>query len=131
MWKFIFAIPLLFHGLAHVSGFLASWTSINAGYAERTWIFSQTVHLQHGIGRIFGLLWLVASAGLVGSALGIVLHRDWWPALAIASAAVSIVVIAPWWGTVPPGAKVGATFDLLVLVLLLSPLQGKLLEFIR
>jgi len=53
------------------------------------------------------LLWLVAILGLVGSALGIVFRLAWWPDLAIAASAVSLLVIAPWWNTVPPGARVG------------------------
>lgn len=131
MWKIIFAIPLFAHGLAHVSGFLASWTSLEVGYSSKPWLFSQSVHLQSVTGRIFGLLWIIAMMGLVGSALGFVWQRAWWPSLAIASAAISLAVIAPWWNTVPPGAKIGAAFDLLVLAVLLTPLQGKLLEVIR
>lgn len=131
MWRIFFAIPLFAHGLAHISGFLASWTSLDVGYANNSWMFSQGVHLQSMTGRIFGFLWLIAMVGLVGSALGFVFQRDWWPSLAIVSAFISLAVIVPWWNTVPPGAKIGAAFDLMVIVILLSPLQGKLLAIIR
>lgn len=131
MWKIIFAIPLFAHGLAHISGFLASWTSLEVGYSSKPWLFSQSVYLQTMTGRIFGLLWVIAMIGLVGSALGFVFQREWWSPLAIASAAISLAVIVPWWNTVPPGAKVGAAFDLLVLAILLSSLQGKLLQIVR
>jgi hypothetical protein len=123
MWKFVLAIPFLFHGLAHLSGFLASWTATDAGYMDKSWIFSPGVYLQSGVGRLFGLLWLVAMAGLIGSALGIITHQEWWPILAIVSGVTSLVVIIPWWNTVPPGAKVGAVFDILMIGMLLSPLQ--------
>jgi hypothetical protein len=128
MWRFIFAVPLLMHGLAHISGFLASWTSIDLGYASKPWVFSQSIHLYSLTGRVFGLLWLVAMLGLVVSAFGLVFRQDWWLPLAVAASVISLVVILPWWNTVPSGAKFGAFFDLLVIAALLSPLQGKLLQ---
>lgn len=131
MGKIILAIPLFAHGLAHISGFLASWTSLDVGYSSQPCLFSQSIHLQSVPGRIFGLQWLIAMIGLVGSALGFVFQREWWPSLAILSAAISLAVIVPWWNAVPPGAKVGAAFDLLVVVIILTPLPGKMLEIVR
>lgn len=131
MWRFLLAIPLFLHGLAHLSGFLASWTRGDFGYTTKPWLLSPGVHLDSGAGRFFGLLWLIAMLGLVGSAVGLAFHQGWWSWLAVASAVVSLVVIVPWWNTVPAGAKVGAFFDLLVLVVLLSPLQAKLFNIIR
>jgi hypothetical protein len=128
MWRFFFAAPLLMHGLAHISGLLASWTGVDAGYSSKPWLFSQSVYLDSAVGRIFGLLWLMAMLGLVGSAFGLVFRQDWWLPLAVAASVMSLVVILPWWNTVPSGAKFGAFFDLLVIAALLSPLQGKLLQ---
>jgi hypothetical protein len=68
---------------------------------------------------------------LVGSAIGLVTLQGWWSSLAIAAAFISLVVILPWWNTVPPGARVGAAFDLLVLIVLLSPLKTKILEMVQ
>lgn len=130
MWNILLAIPLLMHGLAHISGLLASWTSLDVGYADNPWLFSQGVYLQSLTGRIFGLLWLAAMIGLVGSALGLVFRQEWWRALAVASAVLSLVVILPWWNTVPPGAKIGAIFNLLVLAAMLTPLQRRLFDLV-
>ncbi len=131
MWRFLLAIPLLVHGLAHLSGFLASWTKGDFGYTKQPWLISSGVRLNSGAGRMFGILWLIAMAGLVASALGLAFHQGWWQWLAMVSAIVSLIVIVPWWNTVPPGARVGAIFDALVLVVLLSPLQTKLLTIIE
>jgi hypothetical protein len=60
-----------------------------------------------------------------------IINYEGWLFLTIASVAISLVVILPWWNTVPPGAKVGAAFDLLVIVLLLSPFREKLLEIVQ
>lgn len=130
MWKFIFALPLFAHGLAHLSGFMASWTSTDAGYANKPWLFSEGIYLHSLVGRVFGLLWLAAMVGLVGSAFGLGLWQDWWSALAVMAAVISLVVIVPWWNTVPLGAKIGAAFDVLVLVVLLSPLKERLLGIV-
>lgn len=37
------------------------------------------------------------------------------------AAVISLVAIVPWWNTVPPGAKVGAAFDILLIVALALP----------
>ena len=130
MWRYIFAIPFFIHGLAHISGFLSSWTSSDAGFKKSPWIFSSGVFLDGPLGRVFGLLWLIATIGFVGTAIGIVIQQDWWSPLAIAVSVISLIVIVPWWNTVPPGAKVGAIFDVIVIVVLLLPLRGKLFELI-
>lgn len=131
MIRFIFAAPLIVHGLAHLGGVVASWTLNLSGFSERPWLLSSGVTLQSSLGRVFGLLWLVAMVGFVGTGLGLVFKQQWWPALAIPAAIVSLVVIVPWWKTVPPGAWVGAAFDLLVIFLLLLPLKEQILDLVK
>jgi hypothetical protein len=128
MIRFLVAFPWIMHGLAHLSGFFASWSGNSLGFPERPWLFSKGVTLQSPVGKIFGLLWLVASVGIVGSGVGFLTGKAWWPILAIVSAGVSLVVILPWWRAVPPGAWAGAVFDAIVLVVLLLPIKDRLLE---
>lgn len=130
MYRIIFAIPMIVHGLAHISGFLAAWTSIDVGYSDRPWLFSTNVNLDSPIGRIFGVLWLVAAVGLAGSGLGLLLRQEWWPTVAVLAAGISLVVIVPWGQTVPPGARVGAGFDLLIIIALQTPIRGLLLDLL-
>lgn len=130
MWRYIIATPILVHGLAHFSGFFAAWTSSDAGYKKNPWIFSTGILLDGPIGRVFGLLWLMAMIGFVAIFIGIVFQLDWWPPVAISASAVSLIVIVPWWNTVPSGAKVGAIFDVFVIVLLILPFEENLLELI-
>ena len=131
MVRWLFAAPLILHGIAHISGFIGSWTSNLAGFVERPWILSSTVTLRDPIGRAFGLLWLVALISLVGAGLGLIFGQDWWPSLTVIGAALSLIVILTWWNTVPPGAKVGAAFNLLVIILLLLPLKSRILELVQ
>ncbi len=127
MWRLIFALPLLVHGLAHLSGFLAAYTAGELGFRPQAWLLSGGVTIHSPTGKAFGLLWLLAMLGFVGAALGVFFQQAWWPALALAAAAVSLVVIVPWWNTIPPGARVGAAFDVLIWLLLASPLRDPLL----
>lgn len=131
MLRYVVAAPFALHGLAHISGFLASWTSSDAGFSDKPWIFSPSITLGSGFGRVFGLLWLVAMIGLLGTAVAIALRQVWWPTLAIAASVISLVVIAPWWNTVPPGARFGAFFDVLTIAVLLLPFSSKVIEFVK
>ena len=128
MLRIVFALPLLGHGLAHLSGFLAAWTGANTGFPDKPWIFSSAVYLNSPVGKVFGLLWLLSLTGLAGSGLGILLRQEWWPVLAMAGAILSLVVIVPWWQAVPPGAWIGAAFDIIILVILATPLKDRLIE---
>jgi hypothetical protein len=121
MWKYLFAIMLILHGLAHVSGPLGFWTSGSQAFAEKPWIFSKGVMPQGALGWAFGLLWLVTIFLFVGAGLGLFLGQAWWPTLALIAAAVSLVGIVPWVRVVPPGAWAGACFDLVILAVLLIP----------
>jgi hypothetical protein len=131
MLHFIVIAAFVVHGLAHLSGFMASWTKNTAGFAERPWVLSTGVTLHSGVGHIFGLLWLVAAICSVAAGIGLAAQQLWWPILAIAQAIVSLIVIVPWWNTVVPGAKVGAVFDVIVLVVLLLPWQGNVIAALQ
>jgi hypothetical protein len=131
MLRYVFTAFLIGHGLAHLSGFLAAWTRNASGYSESPWIFSNTVALQSPIGRAFGLLWLLALVGFVGAGLGLFSGQDWWPALAVPAAGVSLAVIVPWWNTVPPGAWFGAAFNVLVIITPLLPIGDQILDLVQ
>ncbi|HEY42686.1 MAG TPA: hypothetical protein G4O11_01765 [Anaerolineae bacterium] len=131
MVRLILAAPLILHGIAHVSGFMSSWTSNPAGFSKRPWIFSSGLTLSDPLGHAFGLLWLATMASLVGAGLGLSFRQDWWPTLTMVGAVLSLVVILPWWNTVPPGAKFGAAFDLLVIILLILPFKSRILDLVQ
>lgn len=121
MWKYLFTFLLIVHGLAHVSGPLGFWTSGPQAFVEKPWIFSRGVTPHSAVGSAFGLVWLVVALGFVGAGLGLLFGQAWWPTLAVAAAAVSLVAIVPWVRVVPPGAWAGACLDLAILAVLLIP----------
>ena len=130
MLKYLIAIPLIMHGLAHLSGFLEAWTPLHP-FAARPWLFSTGVTMDTAVGRLFGLLWLVAAAGLVTAGYGLLAGHEWWPSLALVAALLSLLAIVPWWRTVPPGAWFGALFNLVVVVTLLLPWGDQVVRFLR
>ncbi len=131
MLHFIVIAAFIMHGLAHLSGFMASWTKNTSGFSNRPWVLSTGVTLHSGVGHIFGLLWLIVAICSVGAGIGLAMQQTWWPMLAVAQAIVSLIVIMPWWNTVAPGAKVGAVFDVIALVALLLPWRDAVIAALK
>ncbi len=131
MTHYIIAILLLGHGLAHLSGVFAPWTKEMQGYLNAAWLFSGGATLQSTAGRAYSLIWLAAVASLVAAGAGVFLRQSYWIPAAILGSAFSLAAIIPWWLAVPPGAKAGAVFDLIILALLLSPLRGMIEQVIN
>ncbi|MCL4875467.1 MAG: hypothetical protein KJ064_02360 [Anaerolineae bacterium] len=114
----LFGLAVLFHGLGHIMGFLAAWTDVPQGFNENPWIISHHITIKSPLGRVFGLLWLAALVLWLGAGLGHIAGEAWWDALAVSAAAMSMTAILPWWNTITPGARWGATlFNLLVLII--------------
>lgn len=110
------------HGLAHTVGILAAWTDLDVGFRDALWLLPGKVRLRSPIGSAFGALWLVALIGWVAAGVGAVGGTEWWPALAIGSAVVSLTAMLPWWDAMPPGVRLGILADVVVIVVLISPL---------
>jgi hypothetical protein len=131
MLAYVIAIPLIVHGVAHLSGVLAPWSLQMQGYSNASWVLSRRAALCSPVGRLYGVVWLAASTSLVTAGLALLLHQAEWSTLAAFGCALSLAAIATWWRSVPPGAKGGALFDVLLLALLLSPLQGPVLQLLK
>ncbi len=122
MLKIVVPLVLLGHAIGHSMGFLASWTEIKCGFTEAPWILSPGVTISGWVGRAFGVLWLVALIAFGAGLFGMVGHQAWWRTAMLFGALVSLVVVVPWWNTVTPGARYGATLvDLLILAALFLP----------
>ncbi len=112
----------ILHGLGHAVGVLACWTRIDVGFRDTLWMLPGRVTLRSPVGVAFGGLWLLALVGWVVAGAGALTGTEWWPALAVASAVVSIAAMAPWWDAMPPGVRLGLLADVVVLLALVSPL---------
>jgi len=127
MWKYVLAITLIMHGLANLGGVVAPWTANLSGFTDAPWLFKGGITLRSLAGRASSLLWLFSTLLLIGAGVGLLLGESWWPMLAILGAAFSLGVIFLWWKAVPPGARFGAFFDAILLVVLTSPLREQIL----
>jgi hypothetical protein len=125
--RYLIGVVFIMHGLAHMSGVAAAFTSGNTGFSGKPWLFSAGVKLRSPIGKLFGLVWLAAAVTLVGSGLSLLFRWGTWPALPIAGSILSLLAIVPWWNTVVPGAKAGAALDALTLIALVAPWSAQIM----
>jgi hypothetical protein len=132
MLRLVIAFVLIAHGIGHILGFMASWTTVPSGLTTGHWIFSNDVTMSSAVGRAFGILWLLAMVGSVGAGVGLLFHQAWWPMMAAASAVLSLVAIVPWLGVMPLGSALGAVLvDIAVLVGLLFPWSKDIVEVLK
>jgi hypothetical protein len=113
-----------------LGGFVNAFPSRATDCSTKPWLFSAEAAMHSAIGRVFGVVWLVAAVVLVGSGLTLLLGWAVWPWLPIVGAVISLLVIVPWWNTVPPGAKAGAIFDLLILLALVPGWRAQVMAFL-
>lgn len=99
MFRLLFAIVLLFHGLIHLMGFAKAFKL--AEVPQLTGSFSKTS----------GLLWLVASLLFAASVLLLFLKKDWWWMVAIPAVLLSQILIFSQWGD----AKFGTIANIIAL----------------
>jgi uncharacterized membrane protein YphA (DoxX/SURF4 family) len=130
MLRYLLALVLIMHGIGHVMGFTAAWApNIEVGFTGVPSILWSEATVESTVGKVFGLRWLVALVASVGAGLSLLFGYEWWRALAIASAFISLAAIVPWLNTVPSGARFGALLvDLLILLVLLFPWSEQLIR---
>lgn len=110
---------LIVHGLIHLMG-----TAVYVGHAQIKGLTYKTTLLdgrwdlsEEGI-RIFGALWVLPAIGFVAAALALVAGGEWWKAVLIGVALLSLVLTGLDWSN----AFMGAIVDIAILVLaLLAP----------
>ena len=127
--RWVTALVLLGHGIGHILGFLASWTSVPAGFADQPWVLSTDVTIDSPVGRAFGLLWLIAMLAFLGAAFGLLGHQDWWRILTVAAAFISLIAILPWWNSITAEVRSAAILADLLIIAALLPSWGD--EFVR
>jgi hypothetical protein len=126
MLRFLVAIPLILHGLANLGGALAFAGKSPEGFTAQPSVISPKIHMHSLLGRLWGVVWLLSALTLVIGGLAVLYRREDWLTISALGSALSFAAIAPWWNTVPPGARFGAIFDLFALAILLSPIGARL-----
>ena len=132
MLKIIIALVLLMHGIGHVMGIFAAWTTVPMGFSDNSWLLSSGVTISSPIGRACSLIWLAAALVTVAAGGGMLTNQEWWRSLALAGAILSLAAFIPWATVAPSGSVAGAiVVDVLTLVALLGPWQEQVTRALR
>jgi hypothetical protein len=100
------------HGIGHLLFLMPLLGVADLGQSTRSWLLGSNL-LAKGAGS---LIWIVATAGFIAVALGILNTSGWWRALAIASSAISIAGLVLFWGRPASSPALSAlVFNLLVM----------------
>jgi len=123
---------LVMHGIGHITGFLTAWTKIPMGFSDQPWIFTKSVRMNSPIGKVFGMVWLVAMICFLIAAFGLFTGQPYWMDFAVVAAICSLCVILPWARTVVPGALYGGTLaNLFILVMAFGPWKESFLALAK
>ena len=122
--RYLITIALFAHGVGHLLFLVNSWGYWKVSEEGHSWLFSGMLGAGQAVEGIFGLLWLIPLIGFVAVSWGYLVHQGWWPQLALASAAISFVMIVLWWASLVTGsAFLALVFDLAVIVVVLWQLR--------
>jgi uncharacterized membrane protein YphA (DoxX/SURF4 family) len=130
MYRFVFGIVLVSHGLAHIFDLIALLTTGGVGNADKPGVASSRLVLSTTRSRAIAFLWLAAAWTLTGAGVGIFLQKGWWTSIAVIGAMLSIAANISWWNRTRRSAKLGAILDVIIIVGLLTPLKEKIIELI-
>src|SRR5438132_12141009 len=98
MWRILFLIAMLFHGIGHVLFLMNTWGYWKDGQS-RAWLFSDVLRLSQTGEGIIGVLWLAPLVGFVIGTWGLFGQQAWWGPLALTAAIMSSVMIVFWWSS--------------------------------
>ena len=120
----LIAAALLVHGLSHVVWFLAAWTPYKLGVVDGPWVLPGDVTLTGVVGRIIGLLALVAMALLMIAGVALLASEEWWRGAARMGVFSSLIVVLPWWPRIPHRIGLQAIIvDIVLLFIIALPLS--------
>lgn len=116
--RFVFALALAVHGVAHLVGFVSSWKlAVLPELPYKTTIFGGRLDIGDTGVRAIGLLWLLAAVTFLLTAAATAVHAQWTPRLALFAAIGSLLLCVAGW----PDSRIGLAVNVgLLLVLALG-----------
>jgi hypothetical protein len=123
MWQSVVAFALLAHGVGHVLFFGNAWGYWKTGDG-RAALFAG---LPQSVEGAIGLLWLVPLIAFMVATGAYVTTQTWWRPALMGAAAISLLMVILWWGSLATSSAFWAVaFDLAVVGILLWQRQGML-----
>jgi hypothetical protein len=111
--RYVIAVLLLGHGIAHVPGFLVGWQL--ASFPElqfRTTVLANSIDVGMAGARVLGTAWLLVALLLAASAAMIALRHPAWPQLL----PVAMVLSAVMCTLGLPEARIGLSVNVVMAV---------------
>jgi hypothetical protein len=97
MTRVLFAIFLVAHGAVHAPIWLAPSSEAAPFDPGHSWLLN-ALGLDTSATRAIGIaLSLLAFAGFAGAGIGLFARQEWWRALAMSAAAVSLVLLVAYY----------------------------------
>ena len=106
--RYLLTLLIIVHGLIHLMGFAKAF-----GFAEIPQIPKE-------ISKIQGFIWLFVAIGLVTTAIGFFLKKDWWWSVGLIMVIISQVLIITNWES----SKYGTIANVIILALSLTALAS-------
>lgn len=128
LFRILVIVFLAMHGIGHIIWFLAAWTSVGAGVRDGPWILPGNVTIRSPLGKLWGILALLALVLLGAAALALLGQQAGWRQLTYVGVMVSLVAVTPWLRQSPGTTPINAIIaDLALLFVLALPLSEELL----
>lgn len=127
LFRILVVIFLAMHGIGHIIWFLGAWTSFKVGVKDGPWILPGNITIRSPLGKIWGLLALLALVVFISAAVALLGMDDTWRQLANLGVIVSFIAVVPWLRQSPGSTPINAIIANLVLMFLLAlPLSVEL-----
>jgi hypothetical protein len=115
---------VVLHGLIHLIGFRVYAQGVDMQeMSYKTTLLNGSLDLGQQGTRLFGLLWLLPTAGFALAGIGLFMGTSWWQPVMIASALISLALTSLDWGYAFRGTLIDAA---ILFTMLLSPLAARL-----
>jgi hypothetical protein len=125
--RWVVVVFMTIHGVGHLIWFVSAWVPGRSIVNDRPWLLPGDITISSPTGRLYTVLALLAMVGFLGAAIALAGGRDSWTTRAMASSALSLVAVIPWWRASPGTTALSAALaDVGLIVLALLPVASKL-----
>lgn len=113
--RFVLALLLVAHGVAHLVGFVSSWKLATlAELPYKTAVFSGRVDVGDAGIRVMGVLWLLAALAFLVAAFAVATETGWAVRFTLAAVIASLILCVVFW----PDARIGVAVNVGLALLL-------------
>lgn len=113
--RYLLAVLLTVHGLAHLVGFVVPWKLVKLPEAPyRTTLLAGKIEVGDAGIRVVGLTWLLAALAFFVVAVGLILGAPWSVPAALLTLGASVVLSVAGW----PDSRIGVLVNVVLLAVL-------------